>query len=203
MRILSFRPSSTKKRCELPSVEATPLFFAVLALSCLFDKSGLFPCVLLAILLHELGHAAALRLFRMPISIIRFRSFGLELIADLPEGKRAVLVMLAGPCFNLLTAMLLRLSGLTFFTFGRNLFLCSLLLGVLHLLPVDGLDGGNALLCLTGKRASKVIRTFTLVLTVLCFAVGVFLLFSQKNPSLLILALWLWGNSFGQKKNSV
>ena len=179
-------------------MEATPLFFLVLALSCLFDKSGLFPCVLLAILLHELGHAFALCLFRMPIRMIRFRSFGLELIADLPEGKRAVFIMLAGPMFNLLTAFLLHL-----FSFGRDLFFCSLLLGVLHLLPVDGLDGGNALLCLTGKNASKAVRSFTLVLTAVSFTVGVVFLFSQKNPSLLILALWLTGNSFGQKKKSV
>ena len=179
-------------------MEATPLFFLVLALSCLFDKSGFFPRVLLAILLHELGHTFALCLFRMPIRVIRFRSFGLELIADLPEGKRAVIIMLAGPMFNLLTALLLHL-----FSFGQDLLFCSLLLGVLHLLPVDGLDGGNALLCLTGERAAKVVRAFTFVLTAVSFSVGTFLLIFQKNPSLLILALWLTGNSFGQKKKSV
>lgn len=186
---------------EWPEIRVTPSFCLILAVSCLFDRSGYFSCMLLAILIHECGHLLAMVFFHCPVKQVSFRIFGIEIIGDLPTGRKRGLIMLAGPLANLLTALVF----LSFTGYGQNLCMCSLLLGLFHLLPLTGLDGSAALLSLTKEHPlTKGICTGLTAVSILLFsAVGLYIAFSAGNLSLLILAGYFFMNYCSIKKKSV
>ena len=136
-------------------------------------RMGIWICVcFFSILLHELGHVAAFRLFRQPAQVVLYGWGGLAIPDRAMYGSLPNLVVaLAGPfagfCLAGLTAWVASLSGAVFH-FGFHLFvpvvgvfprdqnfslwyvLANDLLwvnfywGLVNLLPVHPLDGGHA-----------------------------------------------------------
>ena len=103
--------------------------------------------VLVAALLHELGHIAAAWGWGVPLRGMRLDLFGarMELGGRIPY-RAELAVAAGGPLVSLLAASLAfplgRVRG------GAYLFAAvSLGLGMLNLLPVRGLDGGRMLSC--------------------------------------------------------
>lgn len=107
--------------------------------------------VLLAAALHECGHLAILRLFRIPVEGLRLTALGAVLYADgarrLSYG-RELLVTLAGPAVNLFCALLAgafaKYLAVLYVFAGANIILCAY-----NLLPIPPLDGGRALYLVT------------------------------------------------------
>ena len=102
--------------------------------------------LLLAILLHEIGHLLAMLLAKTAVKSINFTAFGVHIVRSAVQfvpPLRLVVVYLAGPAVNLLLALLFLGSsreGMAGY-FGA----VNLLLGLLHLLPAGSLDGACAL----------------------------------------------------------
>ena len=99
--------------------------------------------ILTAALLHEGGHALALRLLGAEISAFRIGILGGELTADRRRLSYAgeLAAVLAGPAANLLVALASARGGGDWAVFtGANLVLCAF-----NLLPLRPLDGGQAL----------------------------------------------------------
>lgn len=111
-------------------------------------ESGLEPLVLilLAVILHELGHFAVLRLCGAPVQGLSFGALGAVMKSErsgLSYGTE-LLALLAGPLTNLLCAAVLTVPARTF----PGLYAAAgthLTLGVFNLLPIRPLDGGQAL----------------------------------------------------------
>lgn len=169
-------------------------FFALLAFFNLFagmENGGL---TLLSILLHECAHLTVMMLCGAFPSAISVSAFGMEIIV--PEKamltyRQNVAISLSGPLLNFMLALAADLFAAKAFA-GLNL-----VLGCIHILPIEPLDGGLALKSLlTGKlgteKAGKI--CFAVSLCVL-FPVAVLgfmlLLYSKNNFSLLLLALYL------------
>lgn len=105
--------------------------------------------VLLAAALHECGHLAALRAFRVPVEGLRLSALGAVLYARgaqrLSYG-RELIVTLAGPAANLLCGFLTALIALCLaWVDGFVLAGAHLLLAAFNLLPVAPLDGSRTL----------------------------------------------------------
>ena len=109
--------------------------------------------VLLAAALHECGHLAVLRIFRVPVEGLRLTALGAELYAKGAQRlsyARELLVTLAGPAANLLCALASALFArftqqeLFYIFAGANAVLCAY-----NLLPIQPLDGGRALYLVT------------------------------------------------------
>ncbi len=105
--------------------------------------------VLLAAALHECGHLAALRAFRVPVEGLRLSALGAVLYARgaqrLSYG-RELIVTLAGPAANLLCGFLTALIALRLaWVDGFVLAGAHLLLAAFNLLPVAPLDGSRTL----------------------------------------------------------
>lgn len=174
----------------------TPGFLLAVALLLVCDDgSGLPFLLLLASLLHELGHLLLARLLGLEVRTLRLGFFGAEL--DLPGRAHCrwldeVLLLAAGPAVNLVLAVLCcALPGETAPLFGA----LNLLLGCFNLLPVFPLDGGGLLQVLAarllpgafGLTVSDCVGSIT---RGLLLGLGLFLAL-QGNPSLLLLSFWL------------
>ena len=110
--------------------------------SVFFGAGEVLPQVVLAALLHEMGHLALLALFGVNVEGLNFTAFGVEIQADtryLPYWKDIVCT-LAGPLVNILAAFFLARIEENYILAGANL-----LQGCFNLLPLTGLDGSRVL----------------------------------------------------------
>ena len=119
------------------NISADRGFFPVLALMLLLFPFRFLVGVLLAALIHELGHLLALKIAGGRVLSIRLRSFGARIEAAPMSPGRTALCALAGPAAGALTIFAYK-------TFPE-LALAGLVQTVFNLLPVYPLDGGRAL----------------------------------------------------------
>ena len=190
-----------KLRCGHCQVQMTVPFFALVAFLLLADPSGTAACGILAALLHELGHLCAMHLERRPVQAVRLTAFGAEIRAQTCEGAywRDACVFLAGPAVNLILFAFLSMHARAFAQ-PQMLHVFAVangLLGACNLLPVEPLDGGQALLCalqekLPRAKAVRIVQ-ITSSLTIVPLAVlGLLTLFrSRWNFTLLLMAVYL------------
>ena len=175
---------------------------APLPLLCFFvlNKGPLFPCALLAALLHELGHIAAIYLSGGRVAHIGIYPFGAQIVTggSLLSYGQSLFVALAGVGVNFVCALPLLFEGAPFLL--QIFAVCSLGLGMFNLLPLKRLDGGEALyhfcaMLSDPERAGKICRVFSFLGSaglLLIASSGVLL--AKINPTLLLLVLYLlWG----------
>ena len=125
------------------------LFLASLLALMLADGGEIALWCLAASLMHESGHVvAALLWWRQPVWV-ELGAFGMRMQqTDATVGyHRQIAVLLAGPMVNLASAAALALTGRAGMAVG-----VPLVIGVFNLLPIEPLDGGQALLCLLSQR---------------------------------------------------
>lgn len=115
--------------------------------------------VAISIFFHELGHIFALKKLKYKVEGFYFTPVGGVVIYNKPQNtKDSVIINLAGPFFGVLVGFISLLLGLVYkesvyfyqasMVFGLNAF---------NLFPINGLDGGNALMMAVksfGKKAS-------------------------------------------------
>ena len=132
--------------------------------------------VLVSILVHELGHAVALKAFGQPSSIVLHGFGGVTISQRRLSRARSIVVSLAGPIAALallgIPALLVRDSdyGLElefdYFTSGRGFGLWPVLYfavyvniwwSIANLLPIRPLDGGNVMTELIGIQKARIL----------------------------------------------
>ena len=118
-------------------------FAAVWALFCLIRAELALP-LLLASLIHELGHAAAMCACGQKLAVLRFWGGGILMIprrSRMLTRRQEILILLSGPGMNLDVGWVLWLTG-------SSLAWLHTALGLWNLLPYRNLDGGAVLRCL-------------------------------------------------------
>ncbi len=171
------------------------LIFSVLY----FFDGKLCLSALCAIFLHELGHAAALKLQGAEIRLLKFSVSGLTMSCSAGTlgywGEIAAIA--AGPAASFISAYLLSLFGERFYDAAG----LSLIYGVFNLIPVSGLDGGGLVFAFTAMKggvetAERVSKIIDIIILALMLPAGIYLLISTgRNFTLLFMALWLAFNS--------
>ena len=128
----------SRKKCR---VHVSFYFFAIACAAAFFDRSGVMLWGMLAALLHECGHLAAMAAIpgQLPRAV-SLTPFGVRIekcpLSAYGSGHFAVLA--AGSGVNLIAAAVT-------FGFLPAFAAVSILLGVLNMLPVEGMDGGGML----------------------------------------------------------
>lgn len=173
-------------------LEVTGGFLLLITWINYLDHQCILPLTLVACLLHELGHYAVIYLFGNSVSRIRVTAIGAELtmtrtVGYLQEG----IIALAGPGVNLLLAVLF-----SFPEWGRFFSGINLVLGCFNLMPVGSLDGGRTLRCtlsmlLQPDTAIELGQRLDMGFSILLTALGGHLIWCEKNPTLLLVAMWL------------
>lgn len=168
------------------------LFPALVTALLLWHPDGLAVSCLLASLVHEGGHVAAMVAMGVPPRTCTLSAFGMriELGCPLVGYERNLLVALAGPVANGLAAALLLALGCS------SAAAVHLTLAVLNLLPAAALDGGEILrcgLCLLGLEplVGSVLRFSSALLLLPLAAFSAWLFLKGKNPTLLIVSSYL------------
>ena len=173
-------------------IEAAPGFFLLIALLFYLDSSGIVLLSLLACLLHELGHCAALLILGNDIKRITLSAFGASIEPAAPmSALEEFLIAGAGPGVNLILAVLSARvpEGNTFA--GVNLALA-----VFNLLPVWQLDGARILRCVLEclmfeTHAAKISGCLDFCFTLIFAGAGFVLSLNYGNLTLLLMCLWL------------
>ena len=174
-------------RCRL-----SLLFPALITALLLWQPDGLTVSCLLASLIHEGGHLAAMLAVGVPPHRCTLGAFGMriDLRNTLVGYGSHIAISLAGPLANGVAAVVL------FLLRSPQAAMVHLLLAGVNLLPAAALDGGELLyygLCLLGMEhlADSLLRfTSALVLLPLA-AVSIWLFIENRNPTLLIVSGYL------------
>lgn len=173
------------------------LFVAVLTILLTVDRSGMAPVGIFCAVLHETAHIAAMRALDCLPQEIRFTPFGIDIVKPCRTDRsyrREILISLAGPLANLLAA------AFCFILFGTRFFLftaANFLLFALNILPIEPLDGGQALLSLLSlhmepEKAFRVVSVISFFVLAPLAAAGFLILFrSRWNFSLLFVSVYL------------
>lgn len=172
-------------------------FFVCLAVLLLFDRSGLAAAGLVAAALHESCHLCTMYFFDCLPEEIRFNAFGIDMIrTDAPDRSylRDTVISLAGPAANFLAAGLFSvLHGST----AHHLMLANVSLFLFNILPIEPLDGGQALYALICTRAgpdtaSKAVGITSFATLVPLSVAGFLIIFrSPGNYTLLAVCIYL------------
>lgn len=172
---------------------------ALLAGAVLFylDRDGTFFWCMISCILHELGHWAAIRMTGGKVAAVRITPGGAEMRLSAKSGGGHgawLLRTLAGPGVNL------ALAGMGVWTGGEwGLFFSgiNLALACFNLLPMERLDGGQALRHFTAliwseEAGERLVRLTTWAAAALALGAGVWLLArGGGNFTLLLAAAWL------------
>lgn len=161
------------------------------------------PCVWLcyiaaAMALHEAGHLLCIMLVGGGVRRIRFCASGMEIERrqTLNSYPADIAVALSGPFFSFIGATGLLFSSVEIRFFGA----ASLMLGLINLLPIRTLDGGEALFALicqwNEERASRISRALSILFSVLLWMLAVWImLVTGGNFSLFALSVLLFLSS--------
>ncbi len=129
------------------------LFPAMVLCITMLDQTGIAIRCLLASIMHEIGHLVMLAVFGTWPSAMVINVFGVRV--EKQEGTRLtylqdMAVSLAGPIVNVLSA------GLLGACFGLvDMTMIHLTIGIFNLLPIEPLDGGQALMSVLRYRLSE------------------------------------------------
>ena len=141
----------------------------------------------IALLVHELGHLLAMRVFGYRDLQVFFLPFMGGATTGSKRGVSApqeMLVLLAGPLPGLILGLVLLAMAADGSSFSNVLAAALIALNLVNLLPLWPLDGGRIIHLLLARR-SRFIETALRLVAIACFAVGGFLF---GDPLLLVLS---------------
>lgn len=168
------------------------LYFAVLTVVLIIDKTGGIFCCFLASFFHELGHLVAIILLRQRVHRVEFSVFDIKICSSykVPFFKELIIV-LSGVTFNFILFII-------FYKIFLIFALANLFIGIFNVLPVSTLDGGQAINILLSryfnqKVSDLVLNILTIVVSIPIFTMGIIILLNTGyNFSFLLLGIYLF-----------
>lgn len=148
--------------------------------------------ILSAILCHEAGHLILMRIFSVEIASVTLLPLGIDIRPKtrLVSYRDQALISLGGAAVNIILFLLLRHS----FPF---LAYTNILYAIFNLLPIEGLDGGEALFsllsCICDRiYCERVLRVTSVAFCIILWLAGIYILFILNgNISVFALSAFL------------
>ena len=176
------------------------LFLFILAILILFDRTGMLSISLLAVICHELGHIIALKRQNHSFTSVVLSIATVKVTtAGILNYKKSVFVAIAGPVVNMFLSFFVLVPVDLLQYFGA----ANIIMFVFNMLPIKGLDGGDALkgllIYLNLKKAQFLCNIVSLVSTAVVIILGGLLFIATKeNPTLLLVGIYLLILSFNK-----
>ena len=173
-------------------------FCIMLAFLLIVDQTGLMTASIFAMLVHEAGHIAMMRILRCLPREVDFGFGGITICGtQFCTFKESAKIALSGPLANFIVFVLLYgLGSILKDGYMMAFSVVQLLEGAINLFPVKGLDGGTVLSVLINSMNIRYKRfIMNAVSTVTAFAIFVggmaVAVKNVSNPSLLLLGIYL------------
>jgi membrane-associated protease RseP (regulator of RpoE activity) len=172
-----------------------------------FAPSGLFllffswdaaarAAVLASVLVHELSHLAAAKIHGERVQCVSLTAFGIALSFSPPKTYgEEIFVAAAGPAASFLFAALGKMRG---GAFGGEVFVFSLFLGLMNLIPLASFDGNRIITALLSlvfgeSAAAKASLALSYAFLFLAWVISVYILFySGANFALLLFCAYIF-----------
>ncbi len=170
-----------------------PIITVICFLGLIFIEPSVYlGLIFLSVLLHEAGHLLIMAVYGIGIESVTILPIGIDIKRQRKyiSYQREIILALAGIAVNLLI----------FFIFRKYEFFAytNLLYALVNLIPVKGLDGGNALeafllsVC-DCRRAERILRIVSFIFLVILWMLGVYILFVLNgNISIFALSVFLF-----------
>ena len=183
-------------------------FVGFLCLMLYVDRAGMMLPTILAVTLHEFGHLTALLVFGSKPQRVELKVGAVAIIGNFVlTVKQRFIMLLAGSTVNFIVFVLLYclyfvLQNLYLLNFSLVMFV----VGVINLLPILGLDGGEILSLIfirfmKLKSANKLVLVFSIVTILFVLLLGLQVLNNTKtNFSLIIFGIYLFLGILVSKK---
>lgn len=190
-------------------VNITFMFWAVITLMLLLDRTNTCFIAVISAFLHEIGHLAVMFIFSSMPEKLTLGVFGMRI--DKKENtlsyKKETLVSLAGPIVNFIifTAFYMIYNFKAEEIFLKISFI-NLLMGSFNLIPIEPLDGGRAIKNVLSaycdeQHIDRINDILTFIFLFLLFIVSVFVIKrSGYNFTLLIFCFYIASSVFLKKK---
>ena len=182
------------KNCK---ITVSFLFLAVLAIFLLCNDNNIAQSGICAAFIHELGHLIFMFKFGFKLIEIKFTPFGIDIIksSNLNQSYlKDAFISLSGSAVNLAVIPVFSLLNYNYFYY---FILANAALGIFNLLPIEPLDGGQALyslLCIrfSSEKSAKIVSVVSFIVLIPIAVLGFIILFKLPgNFSLLILCVYL------------
>ncbi len=184
-------------------IKISPTFYIIWIIFLLLGRTDTVITVFICGVIHEAGHICAYSALGLSRADVTLNACGIS--ADFKDRiaisyKKEIICLMAGGTLNLLTAPLFYLisANLPFTNGGDALFLCSIVFGILNLLPIYPLDGGRVLFSLLAQKlplykAKRITNVLGIVFLLPLTALAVYALFiTGFNVSLLLICAYLF-----------
>ncbi len=184
-------------------IKISPTFYIIWIIFLLLGRTDTVITVFICGVLHEAGHICAYSVLGLSRADVTINACGIS--ADFKgrtaiSYKNEIICFLAGGMANLLTAPVFFLISryLPYTNGGASLFLCSIVFGILNLLPIYPLDGGRVLFSLLAQKfplykAKRITNVLGIIFLIPITALAFYALFITKfNVSLLLICAYLF-----------
>ena len=183
-----------------------PLFFALVLVLILTGQALNLVWALIALVLHESGHAAMARLRGFTVKSLVIMPYGAMMSLDERfDRASAALIGISGPAVNAIAALVLLGVWWLFpaaYPVTQPFLYANLSLGLFNLLPAYPLDGARIALGLSKNRlrAIKGLQIAGIALSMAFFALFIVSFFFKFNITLGVIAVFLfYGAAFGTR----
>ena len=176
-----------------------------------FNFINLFFAYLIAILLHELGHAIVAKKLGYELNAIKLMPYGTQLSikSKIENQNHDLIISLAGPLVNLFLIIInLSLWWLfpSIYIYTETFVIANIISFLFNLLPVFPLDGGRVILNLLSRKLEreksyKIIQNFGAILAILFFIFFLISLFYKLNATFFIISFFLMESALSKNEN--
>ncbi len=188
-------------------IKVHPLFFVLALALVALGRAQAFVLTFIALILHELAHAAMARLRGFTVKKMVLLPFGAMMSTEENfDRPSSVLVGLAGPVCNLVLSLITLGVWWLFpsvYSYTEIFFYANLSLGIFNLLPIYPLDGSRIVLglCKNKLKAIKGLQIAGIVCSVIFLGLFIGSFFFGLNFTFGIIAVFLfYGSAFGTKE---
>lgn len=184
-----------------------PLFYVLAIALVASGRAVAFVWTFIALILHELGHAAMAHTRGFVMKKFVLMPFGAMMSTEENfDSTSGALIGIAGPIVNILLA--LTTLGLWWlvpsaYPYTEAFLYANLSLGIFNLLPVYPLDGSRVVLglCKNKLKAIKGLQIAGICVSIICFVLFIASAFYQINFTLGIISLFLfYGAAFATRE---
>lgn len=189
-----------------------PLFILFLIWFTISGKIFSFFVFILALLIHEFGHYIFAKKLGYRLSNFKLMPFGAELNYEgrFFDNKDEALIAFAGPLVNIFTSIFVVCFWWLFptlYAFTYHFVVESMVLALVNLLPAYPLDGGRIILGIINdkidrKKSLKVLKFSNYIFSGIFIILFVISCFTNYNPTLVLMAVFLLSGLLGIKKES-